>query len=219
MVKFCSIFSCIFIGSACATLAGNIPDHSSLEHASKALGHMIWNEIDGLKDQDQIYMWIIEGMREAKAGKPAEHPEAFIVLEQVRFEEESTRNLQQAEQKLAFIKSKGTFKELVPNKLFIETVEKGRGTALKDQERASFTMRVEWGDGSVLIDTKDKPVIQDLREAISGFTQGVKGMRIGERRILYIHPDLGYGDFHSKHINQLIKADVRRVADSDCPCS
>lgn len=44
-----------------------------------------------------------------------------------------------------------------------------------------------------------------VADTIPGFAQGVKGMQAGERRKLYIHPDLAYGLYGGKlEPNQLL---------------
>lgn len=47
-----------------------------------------------------------------------------------------------------------------------------------------------------------------LSETILGFAKGVEGMREGERRKLYIHPELGYALFGHVAPNSLLIVDV-----------
>jgi len=69
-------------------------------------------------------------------------------------------------------------------------------------------------DDQALIDTRvsAEPVKQDLDEAIEGFTIGVKNMRLNERRILYVHPSLGYQDTGWVEPNMALIIDVELVS-------
>jgi peptidylprolyl isomerase len=41
---------------------------------------------------------------------------------------------------------------------------------------------------------KEADEMISLEDSIPGFRKGILGMKEGEARVLYIHPDLGYGD-------------------------
>jgi len=50
------------------------------------------------------------------------------------------------------------------------------------------------GEFDELYNTKE-PLPVDLDAAVEGFFLSTKGMKIGEKRKIYFHPDLAYGEY------------------------
>jgi peptidylprolyl isomerase len=77
----------------------------------------------------------------------------------------------------------------------MKCIQDGQGKAVLNQQ-GLFHITCHTIHGLCLLNTKEEntPVLQKLDEAIRGFSLGVKGMRKNERRMLYIHPELAYGD-------------------------
>jgi FKBP-type peptidyl-prolyl cis-trans isomerase len=103
-------------------------------------------------------------------------------------------NLAAAEKKFSILseKSPARLKEIVKKSLYVETTKEGSGKEITekiDNIRVSYI--VEDGDGIILFANHDTWL--QLTKTITGFFQGVQGMRIGEKRTLFIHPTLAYG--------------------------
>jgi peptidylprolyl isomerase len=91
--------------------------------------------------------------------------------------------------------------EIVPQALYVRRTKVGWGQTLLGSDRAAFHIKCKSLRGDCIVDTykAKKPIVQDMRIAAAGFSQGVVGMKTGEKRILYIHPTIGANQFH---INQ-----------------
>jgi len=118
----------------------------------------------------------------------------FMELERKRFQEISRDNLKKSEDLISQIRHLPNTIEIVPQKLYVKMITPGEGT-VKLQESGLFHVTCETNHGITLINTRSgEPTKLDLITTVEGFALGVKEMKIGERRKLYIHPDLGYKD-------------------------
>lgn len=80
---------------------------------------------------------------------------------------------------------------VIPNQLYMKTLQAGEGESLGGLGRLRLKYVIEDDEGNILFAHNDTWI--HLSEAIPGFIHGLQGMRIGEKRTLYIHPALGYG--------------------------
>ena len=65
-------------------------------------------------------------------------------------------------------------------------------------------------DGSVFGASTEEEMIT-LDETIPGFSKGIVGMREGEKRTLYIHPELGYGSSGYLPPNSLLTFEIEVI--------
>lgn len=89
---------------------------------------------------------------------------------------------------------------LVENELYYEILSEGHGQPLiipSSTYLFHYTVSIPPKD-KILFDTREKNQPQSLCLdcVIPGFAQGVLGMKVKERRKLYIHPNLGYRCMH-----------------------
>ncbi|PJD94640.1 MAG: phage infection protein [Parachlamydia sp.] len=127
---------------------------------------------------------------------------------------EAAKNLKTAELFLKELSVKKGITEVVKGKLYYEKLNEGVGMAIMledspilsyDEYRLESGMKmVQWRNGTNIKIT--------LTDAIQGFAQGVVGMRIGERRKIYVHPDLAYGQADGDHPQQLAIFDVQAIS-------
>ncbi len=109
-------------------------------------------------------------------------------------EEEMSQNLQAAEQFLANLAHKANVIEVQKGKLYYEILQKGEGSPV-DRDSLAFLHFTETNlNQRVIRDTREdnQPLKIKLSETIAGFCRGVTGMQVGERRKIYVHPDLAY---------------------------
>lgn len=99
-------------------------------------------------------------------------------------------NLQKAEAFLSDISKKSTVSVLVPNRLYYEVLQQGDFLSMLK----FFHYKIYTLENKIVIDTfKESKARQVcLDSTIIGFAKGVEGMKINEKRRLYIHPDLAY---------------------------
>ena len=83
-------------------------------------------------------------------------------------------------------------------KLKIETVTEGNGAIASIGKRVIVHYKGMLSDGDVFDESRshDKPFSFEIgaSQVISGWEQGISGMKVGEVRKLTIPPELGYGD-------------------------
>ncbi len=78
-----------------------------------------------------------------------------------------------------------------------KVVKEGKGKTPTDEDRVRIQYRLKLIDGKVVEDTFERgqePVIMGLRNIIPGMVEGLKLMKEGGSYLLWIHPDLAYGD-------------------------
>jgi len=80
-------------------------------------------------------------------------------------------------------------------KLYYKIIQEGNGVILSSQQNVLTHYTIKTPDQHILADTfvGGVPIELNLVEVISGFAWGMKGMKEGEIRQVFIHPSLGYG--------------------------
>ena len=160
------------------------------------------------------------GMEAAKRGAPLPFSdevldEAFTNFEGTVLEKQKIKNLAQAEKYLSEISLDPLVIELVPQKLYCRKLKESDGQliGLEDILLANYSAAVLESDKEeTVFSPRVSPTSISVGDTIVGFARGVEGMRIGERRKLYIHPELAYGTFGGKiDPNQLLIIDVEVV--------
>ena len=193
---------------------------TELDRLSFHKGYLTWNEhcrIDGmLYNLEQI----IKGMQTAEKGEPSLVPEEEFTILTMKFQEiiaakQLTENLREAELYLQRIANEPDCIELISSKLYYKQTKAGTGVPLEPNGITSFIYQaktISHGLEELLFSQKDASISISLSDTIPGFSQGVTGMLEGEGRIIYIHPDLAYGDYGGKmDPNKLIIIEVDRL--------
>jgi len=170
----------------------------SIARISRAYGHLIYKSLDNpiLKlNVDEV----IQGMQDARAGKPSpmteqEYEEAIANAQEISLKEMSDKNLKDAEEFLSKNAGEPGVIELEKGKLQALVLKEGDGDAVTAEMLAVMHYKGEYLDGTVFGTSREgEPASINLNQTIPGFRQGVLGMKVGEKRRLFIHPDLGYG--------------------------
>lgn len=160
---------------------------------SKSMGHMIQENLEEL-GIDLDLETVIEGMKEAKAGKPAPYNEekCFEAIAEIQKKElaiEETNNLAEAEKFLMQNSKQKSVISLENGKLQYTVKHIGKGRSLKEYHRPSMRYSLQYLDKSVVAQSEENEIV-DLDQVIPGFKKGVLGMKEGEKRVLFIHPTL-----------------------------
>jgi peptidylprolyl isomerase len=129
------------------------------------------------------------------------------------FELESKNNLQKANDFLQKLSGNAKLHSLEHGKILYEVLTESGATALMVRKNSSPTLHysISTLNGQEVVNTRNLvsgPFQVPLSETISGFAKGVEGMRLGERRRIFIHPDLGYGQVGQVPPNSLLIVDV-----------
>lgn len=180
---------------------------------SEALGHMIGKNLQSLDVPLDIGA-IAKGLQDEAAGISSPMTEDACVETLVKLQEE--KSLEEAVAFLNANRKRECVISLEEGKLQYEVLKKGEGQ--KVQSYNSPLVRLKKERDSLEVDSKDEVLALD--EAIPGLKLGIIGMKEGEVRKLYIHPDLAFGKL--KHIElqnsllifevEIIKADASSEA-------
>lgn len=198
----------------------DIPQADILK-VSQAFGHFIGRNLNspGVKfDLESI----IAGMRDGAAGKPApmsdkEYEELMTVLQEKSFKTLSETNLALAKEFLTKnAKAEGVI-EIQPGKLQYIILQQGSGASVAAHATPKINYTGKYLDGTIFGTSEDVngPIAVPLDQTIPGFSEGIAGMKEGEKRRLFVHPDLGYGTSGHLPPNALLIFDIELIkADS-----
>lgn len=199
-----------------AETKNDIPQSDILK-VSEAFGHFIGRNLNtpGIKfDLESI----IKGMREGAAGKPAPMPDKEYEQLMAKIQEKALANLSQENLKKAndfFAKNakEANIIEIQPGKLQYEILTLGSGQSVEKGFSPQIHYTGKFLDGSSFGSSAENggPVTIPLEQTIQGFSQGIVGMKEGEKRRLFVHPELGYGTNGHLPPNSLLIFDIEVV--------
>lgn len=188
-----------------------------MKKLSEAFGNFIGRNLQspGLKfDMDSL----IKGIREGSSGAPSpltekEYEEMMLAVQERAFKEMSETNLNSANE---FLKKNATATgvvEVVPGKLQYVIVKEGTGAAVVEHNSPKINYTGKYQDGTVFGTSEEMggPITIPLDQTIPGFSKGILGMKEGEERKLFVHPDLGYGTTGQLPPNELLIFDIKLV--------
>lgn len=183
------------------------------EEFAEYIGYRLWKDLKehGLSMED-----VIQGMKRADRGQVSKINDEkarmlFADICAANYESTLNTNLRTSEEYLLQLKSDEKIVFLNNGKLGLEILRKGDGNQMKNS--GLFHLKGTYLNGESCINTyvNEQPILQDFDNAIVGFQEGIKTMREGEKRKLYIHPDLGYGIYDLSQPNSLIILEVEFV--------
>lgn len=141
----------------------------------------------------------IKGMKSAYQGVELDKKE-IQQKQQELYEQNKANNLVEAQQFLAKIAIEEGVIEVVKDKLYIKKLRQGDGLEITETDSPSllYTAKILMSNKEEELYAIKEPKSILLQSTIPGFLKGIVGMKEGEKRILYIHPDLAYGTASSK---------------------
>ncbi len=189
----------------------------NIDAVSETFGHLL---VQNLKDpiiKINIEM-MIKGMQDEIAGKPAPMTEeqyiaAINQLQQTELKKLAASNLEAANAFLAKnAKEKGVV-VLDDGKLQYLIIKQGAGESVKEHSTPLINYTGTYIDGTVFNSSLEagEPIALPLDQAITGFAQGIVGMKVGEIRKIFVHPDLGYGTRGQLPPNSLLIFEVEVI--------
>lgn len=225
VIIFLSLFSLIFSPLFSEEMAKekNQAENTEIvdvDQISHAIGHLIARQFlqPGFAFN---FDKVIQGMIDAKAGKEApmndeEIGKALANIQEIIFQKLSEENLVKAND---FLHKNMTDKGIVSleEKLQYKITQTGSGQAITANATPLIHYQGKLLDGSIFGNSYEdgEPISLPLQQSIPGFSKGMLGMKEGEKRTLYIHPDLAYGVHGHLPPNSLLIFDIELVkADS-----
>ncbi len=191
--------------------------NDDIAKVSETFGHFIAKNLEtpGFTfDLDAI----IRGMHNALAGEEPplseEEYEAMVtVIQENAFLEISENNLSDA---VAFMEENienDDVVEIEAGKLQYIILEEGSGAEIAENGTATIHYTGKCLDGTVFGSSLDsgEPITLSLDQTVPGFSRGLVGMKQGEKRRIFIHPDMGYGTAGQLPPNSLLIFDIEVV--------
>ena len=192
-------------------------DQIDMKKLSEAFGHFIGRNLQspGLSFDLE---GIIKGIREGAAGQPApltekEYEEMMTAVQEKAFKEMSSSNLKSANDFMQKNQTETGVVEVVPGKLQYLVVKEGTGATVDPHSSPKINYTGKYQDGTVFGTSEEMggPITIPLDQTIPGFSKGIMGMKEGEKRRLFVHPDLGYGTSGQLPPNELLIFEIEVV--------
>ena len=184
---------------------------------SEAFGHLIGRSLNSPGFNFNLDS-IIKGLRDSAAGKESpmteeEYDEVISLIQENAFHQLAETNLLEAE---TFLKTNALLEdvsEVTPGKLQFTVMKQGEGDTVGAHGSPLIHYTGKYLDGTVFGSSVETgtPITLDLDGTIPGFSSGLVGMKSGEKRRLFIHPDMGYGTSGHLPPNSLLVFDVEVI--------
>ncbi len=187
------------------------PDIAKL---SEAMGHLIGKNLHSTGVPIDIDA-LVRGMKDGCKGdnSPLSEDEclqAIAALQEKTLSIESEKNLAEANEFLQRNQKQKGIVSLENGKLQYQVVKPGSGNAVQRYNSPLMRYKGRYLNGQVFGSSSSEEVVT-LDETIDGFSKGIIGMREGERRLVYVHPDLGYGRHGLSMPNALLVFEVELI--------
>lgn len=174
-----------------------------VDKVSQTLGHLIVRHLDNPGFKFNVVK-IIEGMQAESEGKASpmseeEYEQTVSMIQENIFLQLSEKNLSAA---ASFLEKNAQEKDIISinPKLQYKVLQAGESSSEPNTVVSAESVPLvhytgKLLDGTVFSSSKDSnhPISLPIKQTIPGFTEGLIGMKKGEKRVLYIHPELAYG--------------------------
>ena len=184
-----------------------------IKKLSEAFGNFIGRNLKSPEIEFNVDSFI-QGVKNGAEGKPSplseeEYRDGIAALQEEMFSKVSKQNLDKAEDYLDKNQKKSGVVSLDDNKLQYEILTVGTGKVVEQGNHPEINYTGKFVDGEVFGSSDETgPITLNLDHTIPGFKKGIVGMKEGEKRRLFIHPDLGYGVTGQLPPNSLLIFDV-----------
>jgi peptidylprolyl isomerase len=189
--------------------------------ASEAFGHFIGRNLKSPAIQFDIEA-IIQGIRDGAAGKPAPMPDKDYEKLMAKIQEHALQvmskdNLSAAKDFLLKNSKEAGVVVIEADKLQYKTLKQGAGATVGPHSSPRINYTGKFIDGTTFGSSEEAggPVTIPLDQTIQGFSLGIAGMKEGEQRRLFVHPDLGYGTSGHLPPNSLLIFDIEVIKADD----
>lgn len=126
--------------------------------------------------------------------------------------EKADLNLQSANSFIQKLETIPGINEIVKHKLYYKVIKPGKGKSISNFTRAPLiSFKEKTVSGEILAENTSGIRIH-LSETISGLRKGLAGIKVGEQRELFIHPDFAYGDFPKPEPYSLVIIEVTLIS-------
>jgi len=196
-----TIFLCFLLGS-CAFAAEEerkaALEDVNMDLVSEALGHLIVRHLQTPGIQFNVDR-IVKGIKDEKEGKPSplseeEYEQSIAQIQESIFLQTAEKNLSEAN---SFLEKNSKEEDVISldPKLQYRVLSQGKGDEVSGESIPLIHYTGKLLNGTVFASSRetDAPITLPIKQTIPGFNKGLVGMKEGEKRVLYIHPEMAYG--------------------------
>ncbi len=218
---YVSFFFCLHALSAEEATAASAAEETApdskpnVAKISEAFGHLLGRNLDAMGMKFDIAK-VIKGLQDAAEGKESpmtemEFFQAKAAIEESIFKEISSTNLKEAEAFLEKNKTESGIHILEEGKLQYKISHEGKGAAIEENSIPLVRYTGKFLNGPAFGSPKEEEIIH-LEDAVAGLRKGLIGMKEGEKRTIFIHPNLAYGS-HGGNLppNSLVTFEIEVV--------
>ena len=188
----CLYIMCMMSVSYCYSEESN----KQTSQVSEDLAQVLWKIMEAYENEyvfEELFvnLWKLNTGR-LKSKPLSECYGSLLAAIEKKAEEKYDTNLQKVNHYLKEIKQMDDFHEVIEDKVYYEIVNLGSGKMIQDLNSSpliSFTEKTL--NGRILSENRSG-IRLPLKEVISGLRIGLIGMREGELRRVFIHPDFAY---------------------------
>lgn len=186
---------------------------------SEAFGHLIGKNMETIGvDLDLNY--VIKGLQDAAKGiqsplSEIECVQAISSAQEIAYKKLAEKNLKEAENFLEKNAKNNNVVKLEKGKIQYKIQKEGNGPVVDAQSNLKIKYTGKYLDGSLFSSSNEAQIVS-MQEVIPGFSKGLLGMKEGEKRILYIHPEFGYGTSGFVSPNSLLTFEIELISTSAC---
>ncbi|WP_375793698.1 FKBP-type peptidyl-prolyl cis-trans isomerase [Chlamydia sp. 12-01] len=195
---------------------------SENQQISRTFGHLLARQLRKSEDIMMDITEVAKGLQAELECKSApltesEYEGKMAEIQQLVFEKKAKENLSLAEKFLQENKKNAGVVEVQADKLQYRIVKEGLGKAISGKPSALLHYKGTFINGQVFSSSEanKEPILLPLAQTIPGFALGMQGMKEGETRILYIHPDLAYGTAGQLPPNSLLIFEINLIETTD----
>lgn len=188
-----------------------------INNVSEAFGHFIGKSL-ATPGLDLNIDLVIKGIRNGYAGKESplseeDYQAKMMAVQTNAFKKIAEKNLTEANQFMEKNTKESGVKEIEPGKLQYKILKEGSGSLVKEGSSPEINYTGKFLDGQTFGSSEQagSSITIPLDHTISGFSKGLVGMKEGEKRRLFVHPELGYGMSGQLPPNSLLIFDIEVV--------
>ncbi len=174
------------------------------KQVDKILSKWIWNNIH--KAGPEFFDHFTKGFIELKRQKGS-LDERLIAIENKDEILNAKKHVEAAERFFSSLEESPEYSCLVEKQLYFKEIKQGQGEIFDKPRIISVTYQIFNPEGSIIAETSSQVLI-DINQTIPGFAHGLKDMRVGGIREIFIHPSLAYGIYTNHQKGMYLRAVV-----------
>lgn len=188
-------------------------EESEIKQLPSLVAANIWRI---LKSEDERYQQaFIEGMKDAEKFSEFQLQNGMCTSKYRKLQAllKIRKNLKEAEDYFTQLDKRVDLIQVLPFKLYYKVIQEGNGELLDRQTNVLLNYIIRTPNDQIVANTEmfGHPNSINLADTIPGFAWGVKGMKVGETREVFIHPTLAYGVYTTSDKGIYLKSHITLV--------